>query len=178
MNIFVTSLKDAVRTVSDKNARCVLSLLAPAVNADEYFPTFTYDVAHGKVEVDDVWRNEEAEYFPTEATARAVVEFLNRWRSTGGPLVVHCMAGVSRSAAAAMAAVYMQDRTRQKFNEAAYAKEVRRVARTRPRFSPNPKLVELLDAELGAGGMLVRTAEKARGWDFTDEQAMGLSFVD
>jgi predicted protein tyrosine phosphatase len=87
----------------------------------------------GGASVDDIWQ---------------LVHFARNIDFAQGRLLVHCQAGVSRSAAAAiivLATILGPGRE---------AEAVEHVRRTHPHTRPNRRMLELADRSLGAGGRL------------------------
>jgi len=84
-----------------------------------------------------------------------LIAFLRGWQPDDGCLLIHCMAGISRSTAAALIALVIK----------APGREMEAGARLRgaaPHAHPNRRLVALADQRLGCKGRLI-TAREAMG---------------
>jgi predicted protein tyrosine phosphatase len=82
----------------------------------------------------------------------ALIAFLRAWRHDDGPLLIHCMAGISRSTAAALIALVVKAEGR----EAEAALQLRRAA---PHAYPNRRLIALADRLLDCRGRLIAARE-------------------
>jgi predicted protein tyrosine phosphatase len=108
-------------------------------------------VRHLRVEIHDISEPVDDYVVPAEHHVRSLIEFVGGW-SGRQPLLVHCIAGISRSTAAALVTLAMQsDETEE---EAA-----RRLRAAAPHAQPNRRIIALADALLGRGGRLVRARE-------------------
>ena len=90
-----------------------------------------------------------AEHGPTDADVRQIIALAERLRTARGRVLIHCEAGVSRSAAAAviMYAVWLgPGRERD---------ALARVLAQRPIATPNRRMLALADQLLDRGGRLV-----------------------
>jgi predicted protein tyrosine phosphatase len=88
---------------------------------------------------------------PGGAQVGRLLDFLRV--SEQGPLLLHCVAGISRSMAAALVALAMRHEGR----EEEVARHLRALA---PHAHPNRRIVRLADEQLGLGGRLVEAREK------------------
>ncbi|KQQ18021.1 protein tyrosine phosphatase [Methylobacterium sp. Leaf123] len=112
---------------------------------------------HLRVGFSDIVAPMEGHLPPGEAHVRSVLDFVAAWPREQ-PMVIHCYAGISRSTAAAYAAIcaLLPDR-----DEAALARELRRLA---PSATPNRLFVEIADRLLGREGrMSAAISEIGRG---------------
>jgi predicted protein tyrosine phosphatase len=105
----------------------------------------------------DVDEDTDFEFGPERHHVQAIISFARRIASAEGQLLVHCSAGVSRSAAAALT-VYATWLGAGRENEAVEA-----MFRAAPGALPNLRLVGLADELLGRGGALLRALENV-GW--------------
>jgi len=94
---------------------------------------------------------------PVDADARALIDFAASIRGMSGAMLCQCLAGVSRSSAAAMICLCVWAGAGQ---EVACAQRVRRV---RPSASPNPYFVALADAALGRRGAMIDAVNREFG---------------
>ena len=91
---------------------------------------------------------ETAEDGATEADVRCLLELARKLNGSAGRVLIHCEAGVSRSAAAALilyTCLLGPDSERE---------ALERVLRQRPIARPNRRMVEIADNLLGRGGRL------------------------
>jgi len=103
---------------------------------------------------------------PTEAHMQALLDFFGRW-DRRSPLLIHCLAGISRSTAAGYAAACLRDGPG---SEEALARRLRAVS---PSATPNPLMTALADQMLGRGGaMIAAMAAIGRG----EDAVQGLAF--
>lgn len=114
---------------------------------------------HLRLEMNDISTEEPGLITPDERHVRALIEFFQSWKQDA-PTVIHCWMGVSRSPAAAIIAALAIGRNQ---SELELAKRLRAVA---PFATPNRKLIEIADKELGCEGRLVKAvAHIGRGAD-------------
>ena len=81
-----------------------------------------------------------------------MIDFLRAWSHDDGALLVHCVAGISRSMAVALIALVVKAGGR----ELEAAQVLRNAA---PHAWPNTRMVALADQILGCGGRLVAARE-------------------
>lgn len=77
-----------------------------------------------------------------------LIAFVRAWPPADGPMLIHCMAGISRSTAAALIALV----TKAGGREMAAAEQVRRAA---PHAYPNRRMIALADHLLQCDGRLI-----------------------
>jgi predicted protein tyrosine phosphatase len=107
---------------------------------------------HLFLSMDDVTTPIDGYVSPSEEHVTQLVEFLKRWdRAT--PLVMHCMAGISRSTAGAFVAACALNPQR---SEAAIAQAMRDAS---PSAMPNILLVTHADRMLGRRGRMVQAID-------------------
>jgi predicted protein tyrosine phosphatase len=116
-------------------------------NAQPPRPAAVAEADHLRIIVDDVDEPLEGFILPAEEHVEQLVAFL-RESPADRPLVIHCLAGVSRSTAAALVALVLDAPGRE--HEAAAL--MRSAA---PFADPNRRLITVADAFLGRGGALV-----------------------
>ena len=126
----------------------VLSILDPGLPDPQAFMRYA---PHRRTALrfHDVVLPTEGHSMPAEDDMRRILEFGERLAQTADAahLLVHCVAGVSRSTAAA--AILMAQRRPGRETEAFLA-----LLDIRPRAWPNSRMVELADALLGRSGRL------------------------
>jgi predicted protein tyrosine phosphatase len=81
-----------------------------------------------------------------------LIAFVRAWPPDDGPMLIHCMAGISRSTAAALIALV----TKAGGREMEAAEQVRRVA---PHAYPNRRMIALADHLLKCDGRLIAARE-------------------
>ena len=108
---------------------------------------------HLVLSMDDVTNEMDGYMPPSEQHVTRLVEFANNWdRNT--PLVVHCLAGISRSTAGAFVVACALNPQR---SEADIAKALRTAS---PIATPNPMLVKQADAVLNRKNRMIEAIEK------------------
>ncbi len=106
---------------------------------------------HLRVEIHDILEPEAGCVHPQDHHIRSLVGFIDSWPAEA-PLLVHCMAGVSRSTAAALIALVR----RSPLSEEEAASHLRSAA---PHAHPNRRMIALADALLNCGGRLIAARE-------------------
>jgi len=156
-SIWVCGLDDVPDLVERVRPGRLISLLP----ADEQPPTplgmRTAD--HLRVLVDDIDQPQRGLSTPELSHVRRLVTFL-RASPPRTSIVIHCLAGVSRSPAAALVALALETPGR----ERDAAETLRRAA---PFASPNRRIVELADRALDRKGALVAALDSIGDADFT-----------
>ena len=118
---------------------------------------------HLRVLVDDVDQPQSGFTAPARAHVDALIAFL-RDTPKGASILIHCLAGVSRSPAAALVALALDAPGR----ELEAAKALRRAG---PFVWPNRLIVQLADAALQRDGALVRALDGMGEPDWSSEMA-------
>lgn len=103
---------------------------------------------HLVLSMDDVTEAKDGYTPPSEEHIRRLVEFLNVW-DRRKPLVMHCLAGISRSTAGAFVAACALNPQR---SEAEIAAAIREAS---PTAMPNAMLVKHGDTVLGRSGRMI-----------------------
>jgi predicted protein tyrosine phosphatase len=147
--IHVCSLARLNDTVHITGARHVVTLLKDIVVP---LPPGIERQNHLVLRVDDIISPMDGYVAAGTDHIEQLVQFVRRWdRST--PMVFHCFAGISRSTAAAFAAVCALDPVR---DELQIAQAIRRAS---PIAQPNARIVALADRALGRSGRMVRAIQ-------------------
>jgi len=110
---------------------------------------------HLRLAVDDISEPLAHYTLPDEDHVRLLIGFLHDWRDDcqrTGPILIHCLAGISRSTAAALVALALSAHGR----EDIVARQLRQAA---PHASPNRRIVALADRLLGRGGRLIEARD-------------------
>jgi len=148
--IHVCSLGRLHETVATTGARHVVSLLAREDNLVR--PAGIAPENHLWLQLHDISAPMDGYVAPQTEHVEQLIAFVRRWpRAT--PLVMHCYAGVSRSAAAAFVSVCALNPAS---DERAVASALRRASQT---ATPNIRIVALADHLLARNGRMVRAIE-------------------
>jgi predicted protein tyrosine phosphatase len=128
--------------------------LASLVSAQEQPPTPRGMPAerHLKLVVHDISTPLPGYILAGEDHMDRLIAFLGDWQPDDGALLVHCMAGISRSTAAALIALVIKAQGR----EMEAALHLREAA---PHAHPNRRLIALADQLLGCQGRLIAARE-------------------
>jgi predicted protein tyrosine phosphatase len=143
--IGVCSLEEMPRMVDSLRPGRLISLL-PAIDQPPT-PEHIHPSDHLRVLVDDVDYAQRGVSTPAHEHIRQLLGFL-RESPLESSLLIHCLAGVSRSPAAALVALVLEAPGR----ELQAARVLREAA---PFVNPNHLIVELADAELKRDGALI-----------------------
>jgi predicted protein tyrosine phosphatase len=103
---------------------------------------------HLRVEIHDISAPLDGHVLPEAGHLAEVIDFLRGWSHDEGALLVHCVAGISRSMAVALIALVVKAGGR----EAEAAELLRKAA---PHAWPNTRMIALADQILGCEGRLV-----------------------
>lgn len=107
---------------------------------------------HLRVVIHDISEPLAGHILADEQHIADLIGFVRDWPHAEGPLLVHCMAGISRSMAAALIALVVKADGR----EIEAAEQVRRVA---PHAYPNRRMIALADQLLRCEGRLIAARE-------------------
>lgn len=107
---------------------------------------------HLRVEIDDISEPLPGGVLPERHHVERLVEFLGVWQHDDAPLLIHCVAGISRSTASALIGLVLKAGGR----EAEAARHLRVHA---PHAQPNRRIVALADEILGLDGRLIAARE-------------------
>lgn len=147
--IYVCGLADLAVHASTLAPSHLISLVPPEEQPPT--PACVSGDCHLRLQFDDIAEPKPGFILPEAGHVAALVDFVRGW-PCDAPLLIHCLAGVSRSTAAALIALWMKSGG----SEAAAARALRRAA---PHAQPNERLIELADGLLGCEGRLVAARE-------------------
>ena len=162
MFIWVCSLTRTDEMVRFHKPERILSLMSP----EDGFPSFSgyTDKTHLKLAVDDVGGAISAgQDAPGEQHAEAIITFASQWPQHR-PMLIHCLAGVSRSSAAAFITICALN---PKVDPEDVALEIRRNSIT---ARPNPHLIAHADRLLHRRGRMIAALQTLKdSWEFHPE---------
>lgn len=143
-NLFVCSLRTVRRRVRELTPSRVISILGAS---DGFSIPDLVGVKHLRLEFDDVVYSSGSYVAANARHIEQLLAFISSW-SPRERMVLHCLAGSSRSPVAALIAMAAKDPGK----ELEHALNLRRIA---PQAQPNERLIRLGDEALGAGGRLI-----------------------
>lgn len=155
--IYVCSMTKVAETVARARATRLVTLLNDGTPFER--PVNIVAANHLFLSMNDIVREEEGLVAPATEHVETLLAFVREW-DRAAPLVINCLAGVSRSTAAAYitAAALAPGRS-----EAELAQTLRRLS---PSATPNARLVAHADAILGRNGRMVAAIDAiGRGAD-------------
>lgn len=150
MTLIVCSLDILPETIAARRPSHVITLLEPSLMIEP--AQGVAEENHLRLSVHDITRRARGMVAPDEALVNRLLAFARGW-DQGAPMIVHCLAGVSRSTASALAIAC--DRNPD-VPEVEIARTLRRVA---PHAYPNSRIIALADAALDRRGRLVAAVE-------------------
>lgn len=163
MVIWVSSLSRAQEIARLRAPQRIISLLAP----EDEFPDFTNYAPsnqHLKLGLDDIDEDlGDGFVAPSEKHIEALVRFVSDWQADHGPLLIHCLAGVSRSSAAAFITACALNPGS---DETEIANTLRQASAC---VSPNQRLIELADDVLSRRGAMINAILDLPPAQFTSE---------
>lgn len=151
MTIYVSNLADLESHARAVRPERLISIIQPEFQPPT--PTAVSGQRHLRVPVHDIAEPVPGSILPERHHVEVIVRFLDDWRA-GDPLMVHCLAGVSRSSATALLAHFLISG-----DPFVSARALREAA---PHAWPNRRIVALADTVLECRGRL-REAVDAMG---------------
>ncbi len=148
--IYVCNLAEMPGHVEALGPERLISLVSP----DEQPPTPIGFPAerHHRVPIHDISEPLDGHILPQPEHIEGLITVIEEWRGNGAPILVHCVAGISRSMAAALIALVQKAPGREM--EAA-----ERLRRNAPHAWPNRRMIALADELLGCDGRLIAARE-------------------
>ena len=147
-DLVICGLENVAEVMADEAPSHVVSILA-----DKTFPDLP-GTRHLRLRFHDIDKDQDGLLAPAAPAVRELLDFTAGWPRTQ-PLVIHCLLGVSRAPAAALAVLCQKNPGRE-------ADSVRALAQAAPGVRPNRAVVALADGLLGCEGRLV-SASRALG---------------
>jgi predicted protein tyrosine phosphatase len=149
--IIVCPLSKVQPLVETHGVGHVVTLLAPDTPHD--MPRGVPRERHLRLYFHDIVQEMAGHTPPRAADAERLIAFLEAW-DRQQPMLIHCWAGISRSTAAAFAALCL---FRPQADEEEIALELREAS---PSATPNRLIVSLADDVMGRGGRMLRAVER------------------
>jgi predicted protein tyrosine phosphatase len=128
----------------------LVSLVAP--NEQPPTPPGIAGHRHHRVEIHDISEPLDGHILPAAEHLTGLIEFARAWPHDDAPILIHCVAGISRSMAAALITLVIKAPGR----ELEAARQVRKAA---PHAYPNRRMIAIADRLLGCAGRLVEARE-------------------
>ena len=147
--IYISGINEMPRHVRQLGPSHLISIVQP-----EYQPPRPVEIdpgRHLRIAVHDVSEPDGWSVVIDHDDIRRMIDFVDAWDPDAGDLLVHCLAGVSRSTATALISHW-----RKTGDAAASARCLREAA---PYAVPNRLIISLADEVLGLGGELERARQ-------------------
>ena len=148
MTIYISSLADMPRLVRQLGIRDLVSIIQPT--AQPPTPPEIEPARHYRCALHDIVKPNPGDVLPERSHISDLIAFLRTWDGEE-PLLIHCLAGVSRSTAAGLIAHVLQTGDPRKSAAA--------LRRASPYAWPNRRIVALADSILGFDGDLIEARE-------------------
>jgi predicted protein tyrosine phosphatase len=107
---------------------------------------------HHRVAIHDIHEPLDGHILPAAEHIEGLIDFVRAWPHDETPILIHCIAGISRSMAAALITLVVKAPGR----ELEAARHVRNAA---PHAYPNRRMIAVADQLLGCGGRLIDARE-------------------
>jgi predicted protein tyrosine phosphatase len=147
--IYVTNIDDLPNVARRIRPSDLVSLVP--TEEQPRTPTGVDPARHLRLLIHDITTSDNASILPQSKHIQTLIDFIHGWKRND-PLLLHCVAGVSRSSAAALITLVTLAPGRE--GEAARA-----LRSAGPHFSPNRLMIQLADDILGTGGRLLAACE-------------------
>jgi len=148
--IYVCNLQDLASHVRAVNPSHLVSLVSE--EEQPATPVGMLVDCHLRVVIHDISEPLFGHILADEQHVAGLVAFVRAWPHEEAPMLIHCMAGISRSMAAALIALV----TKAGGREREAAEQVRRAA---PHAYPNRRMIALADGLLQCDGRLIEARE-------------------
>lgn len=144
--IYVCSLSRLVQTVNDTGARHVITAINPWSIPET--PAGVADEDHLRIAINDIEAPHGELVHPETHHIEKIISFAKRW-NRDGPLVIHCLAGISRSSASAFITACALNPNADENTIASALRQASETAR------PNRLMIELADGLLARNGRMI-----------------------
>jgi predicted protein tyrosine phosphatase len=148
--IYVCNLLEMPAHVEGLQPSHLVSLVAPIEQPPT--PVGIAGHCHHRVEIHDIHEPLDGHILPGAEHIEGLIGFVHAWPHEETPILIHCIAGISRSMAAALIALVIKAPGR----ELEAARHVRSAAR---HAYPNRRMIAVADELLGCGGRLIEARE-------------------
>lgn len=148
--LYVCNIFEMPNQVEVLSPSHLVSLVAPSEQPPT--PEGVASDRHLRVEIHDINEPLDDHILPDTEHIAALIDFMRAWTHDDGAMLVHCVAGISRSMAAALIGLVVKAPGR----EAEAARLVRAAA---PHAYPNRRMIALADELLGCAGRLIEARE-------------------
>jgi len=128
----------------------LVSLVAP--NEQPPTPAPVAGDRHHRVEIHDISEPLDGHILPAVEHVSGLIDFVRAWPHDEAPILIHCVAGISRSMAAALITLVIKAPAR----ELDAARHLRSAA---PHAYPNRRMIAVADQVLGCDGRLIEARE-------------------
>ena len=149
-DIHVCSLSRLNETVEQSGARYVISAINPW--SIPQTPTGVHDDNHLRIAINDITVPHGELVHPESHHIKTLIGFADKW-AKDGPLVIHCLAGISRSSASAFIVACALNQNAPETN---IADTLRAASKT---AQPNLLMVQLADELLERDGRMIAAIE-------------------
>lgn len=150
--LYVCPLDAVDEVVARARPGHMISLVNDEVMRDLTTPLGVPRERHLRLTMNDITAPRDGHVAPSPEHVAALVDFMMSW-DRGAPVLVNCLAGVSRSTAAAFTIVCA-------LNPETDERRIARLLReSSPTAQPNPRLVGFADEVLGREGRMIAAAE-------------------
>jgi len=149
-SIYVCNLIEMPGHAETLGVRHLVSLVAP--NEQPPTPTPIAGDRHHRVEIHDISEPLDGHILPAAEHVSGLIDFVRAWPHDEAPILIHCVAGISRSMAAALITLVIKAPGR----ELEAARHVRSAA---PHAYPNRRMIAVADQMLGCDGRLIDARE-------------------
>jgi predicted protein tyrosine phosphatase len=148
--IYVCNLMEMPEHAEALRVSHLVSLVAP----DELpaTPPCIISERHYRIGIHDISEPLDGHILPAEEHVEGLIDFVREWRHEEAPILIHCVAGISRSMAAALITLVIKAPGR----EVEAARHLRGAA---PHAYPNRRMIAVADQLLGCEGRLVQARE-------------------
>jgi predicted protein tyrosine phosphatase len=148
--IYVCNLVEMAEHAKVLKASHLVSLVSP--DEQPQTPACIALERHHRVGIHDISQPLDGHILPAQEHVDALIDFVRAWRPDEAPLLIHCVAGISRSMAAALITLVVKAPGR----ELEAARHMRSAA---AHAYPNRRMIALADELLGCEGRLVQARE-------------------